>query len=113
MLAVTPDQCTLVPVVPGEITSQAGWQRGAAQRALPGVVRTLKSHGIRVSLFVDPTVEAVRFAAEVGADRVELYTEPFARQFEQGPTPASGRFAGLRGGGRRGARARARRQRGT
>ena len=84
MLAAKPDQCTLVPVVPGEITSQAGWQRGANSNHLPEVIRTLKSRGIRVSLFVDPTLEAVRFAAEVGADRVELYTEPFARQFERG-----------------------------
>jgi pyridoxine 5-phosphate synthase len=84
VLAVTPDQCTLVPVVPGEITSQAGWRRGAHSAQLPGVVRALKSQGVRVSLFVDPTIEAVRFAAEVGADRVELYTEPFARQFELG-----------------------------
>jgi pyridoxine 5-phosphate synthase len=87
VLAVMPDQCTLVPVVPGEITSQAGWQRGAQSAPLPAVVRMLKAHGIRVSLFVDPTVQAVRFAAEVGADRVELYTEPFARQFEQGAEP--------------------------
>ena len=85
VLAATPDQCTLVPVAPGEITSQAGWQRGAHSAPLPGVVRALKSHGIRVSLFVDPTVEAVRFAAEIGADRVELYTEPFAKAFEAGP----------------------------
>ncbi len=85
VLDVAPDQCTLVPVVPGEITSQAGWQRGAQSAALPGLVSRLKARGIRVSLFVDPMVEAVRFAAELGADRVELYTEPFARQFEQGP----------------------------
>ncbi len=84
VLAVTPDQCTLVPVVPGEITSQAGWQRGPTSRHLPEAVRALKSKGIRVSLFVDPTPEAVQFAAQAGADRIELYTEPFARQFEQG-----------------------------
>lgn len=85
VLAATPNQCTLVPVVPGEITSQAGWQRGVNSNHLPEVVHVLKSRGIRVSLFVDSTLEAVRFAAEVGADRVELYTEPFARQFAHGP----------------------------
>ena len=91
VLDVAPDQCTLVPVVPGEITSQAGWQRGEQSAALPGVVSRLKARGIRVSLFVDPMVEAVRFAAELGADRVELYTEPFARKFEQGPKQARSR----------------------
>jgi pyridoxine 5-phosphate synthase len=84
VLDVRPDQCTLVPVVPGEITSQAGWQRRAGE-SLPAVVAALKAAGIRVSLFVDPAIEAVRLAAEVGADRVELYTEPFARQFEHRP----------------------------
>jgi pyridoxine 5-phosphate synthase len=81
---VRPDQCTLVPVAPGEITSQAGWQRGAAADAIPGVVVRLHARGIRVSLFVDPTPEATRWAASTGADRVELYTEPFARAFEAG-----------------------------
>ena len=113
VLAVTPDQCTLVPVVPGEITSQAGWRRGAHSAQLPGVVRALKSHGVRVSLFVDPTVEAVRFAAEVGADRVELYTEPFARQFEQGTDAGERSLAALCGSSPRGARQRARCQRRT
>ncbi|MGE0450379.1 MAG: pyridoxine 5'-phosphate synthase [Vicinamibacterales bacterium] len=81
---VRPDQCTLVPVVPGEITSQAGWQRGAETARLPGVVRSMQQQGIRVSLFVDARDEAVDLAAELGADRVELYTEPYARAFERG-----------------------------
>jgi pyridoxine 5-phosphate synthase len=84
---VRPDQCTLVPVVPGEITSQAGWT-SATSSGLPEVVRDLKAHGIRVSVFIDPTEEAVRLAASVGADRVELYTEPYARAFERGPVEA-------------------------
>ena len=81
---VRPDQCTLVPVVPGEITSQAGWQPGPATEHLPGLIRDLKAWGVRVSLFVDPGPVPVRWAASVGADRVELYTEPFARAFERG-----------------------------
>jgi pyridoxine 5-phosphate synthase len=81
---VCPSQCTLVPVVPGEITSQTGWTGGLQAAGLPAAIATLKSRGIRVSLFVSPTDEAVRFASSLGADRVELYTEPFARAFERG-----------------------------
>lgn len=81
--AVRPDQCTLVPVAPGEITSQAGWRRDESSNRLPAVVRDLKSRGIRVSLFVDALRDPVRWAAELGADRIELYTEPFARAFER------------------------------
>jgi pyridoxine 5-phosphate synthase len=79
---VRPDQCTLVPVAPGEITSQGGWQPGSETERLPDVIANLKSQGIRVSLFVDAQPDPVHWAASVGADRVELYTEPFARAFE-------------------------------
>ncbi|OFW28619.1 MAG: pyridoxine 5'-phosphate synthase [Acidobacteria bacterium RIFCSPLOWO2_02_FULL_65_29] len=88
VLGVVPDQCTLVPVAPGEITSQAGWRQGPESTRLPAVVRQLASAGIRVSVFVDPDPSAIRFAAAVHADRVELYTEPFARAFERGPSEA-------------------------
>ena len=88
---VRPDQCTLVPVVPGEITSQAGWIAATAT-GLPGVVRELKALGIRVSLFVDPTEEAIRLASAAGADRVELYTEPYARAFERGRAAVGSSF---------------------
>jgi pyridoxine 5-phosphate synthase len=82
---VRPDQCTLVPVVPGEVTSQAGWQPGRedAER-LPEAIRRLHAAGVRVSLFVEASPAPIRWAASTGADRVELYTEPFARAFEQG-----------------------------
>src|SRR5580704_7389260 len=76
---VRPDQCTLVPVVAGEVTSQAGWQPGPQTDALPEVIRDLKARGVRVSVFVDAQPDAVHWAASVGADRVELFTEPFAR----------------------------------
>lgn len=82
--AVKPTQCTLVPVKPGEITSQAGWSPHTPRVEMAAVVRGLQSDGIRVSLFVDPGEAPIRWAAEVGADRVELYTEPFARAFERG-----------------------------
>src|SRR5262249_2478889 len=90
---VRPDQCTLVPVVPGEITSQAGWTAGSDAAHLPALIADLKSRGVRISVFVDPTPEAIHLAASVGADRVELYTEPYARAFERGPEPVQASFA--------------------
>ena len=80
--ASRPDQCTLVPVHPGEITSQAGWSSDTPKASIERAISDLRSDGIRVSLFVDPEEQPVRWAAEVGADRVELYTEPFARAFQ-------------------------------
>jgi pyridoxine 5-phosphate synthase len=81
VLQVRPDQCTLVPVMPGEITSQAGWPAGTPVPELEGVIRQLRGAGVRVSLFVDPEPRAVAWAHALGADRIELYTEPFARAF--------------------------------
>ena len=91
--AVKPDQCTLVPVHPGEITSQAGWSPKAPRDTIRRVVSDLRAAGVRVSLFVDPEEAPVRWAAEMGADRVELYTEPFARAFERGEPSARESFA--------------------
>ena len=79
-LELRPTQLTLVPVQPGEITSAAGWQPGAE----PELTRVIEqAHGVdtRVSVFVDPDLDAVRWAADLGADRIELFTEPFARAF--------------------------------
>jgi pyridoxine 5-phosphate synthase len=81
---VRPDQCTLVPVAPGEVTSQAGWMPGIQTKGLAEVIREFRSQGVRISVFVDARPESIRWAASVGADRVELYTEPFARAFEAG-----------------------------
>jgi pyridoxine 5-phosphate synthase len=88
---VAPDQCTLVPVRPGEITSQAGWPPNDRSAFLGHVVTRLKSAGIRVSVFIDPEPVAVRWAAAQGADRIELYTEPFAAAFARGE--GEGRFS--------------------
>ena len=93
VLAVKPNQCTLVPVFPGEITSQAGWPVETPQDSLAGVIGAIKAAGVRVSLFVDPEPAAIRWAKSIGADRVELYTEPFARAFERGPVAAEASFA--------------------
>src|SRR5207237_6361210 len=81
---IRPTQVTLVPVTPGEITSQAGWPSSTPIEFLSRVVTDLKALGIRVSIFVNPVADAVRWAATVGGDRVELYTEPFARAFGAG-----------------------------
>jgi pyridoxine 5-phosphate synthase len=84
---IRPTQCTLVPVEPGEVTSQAGWSAEEG-RAIGDAVDRLRASGVRVSLFVDPEEAPIRWAAGMGADRVELYTEPFARAFERGPDEA-------------------------
>ena len=78
---VRPWQCTLVPVKPGEITSEAGWSPDTSAAQMQTIVSGLQGAGVRVSLFVDPDAAAVEWAAEMGADRIELYTEPFARAF--------------------------------
>ncbi|MCC7125450.1 MAG: pyridoxine 5'-phosphate synthase [Acidobacteria bacterium] len=93
VLRVRPDQCTLVPVLPGEITSQAGWTADTPADAIGDVVRRFRDEGIRVSIFVDPEDAAIEWARQLGADRVELYTEPFARAFESGPAAAEASFA--------------------
>ena len=89
---VRPDQCTLVPVRAGEITSQAGWPPDTPADAMQTVVRDLQRAGIRVSLFVDPEAASIRWAASLGADRVELYTEPYARAHASGQTAARESF---------------------
>lgn len=93
VLAVRPDQCTLVPVKEGEITSQAGWPVTTSADALGGIVRRLQGEGIRVSLFVDPVDASIRWAKTIGGDRVELYTEPFAKAFAQGEQAGRDSFA--------------------
>jgi len=90
---VRPDQCTLVPVVPGEVTSNHGWRPGAGSEGLAESIATLQAAGIRVSVFVEPDPVAIDLAASVRADRVELYTEPFARAFELGLDEAKRSFA--------------------
>jgi pyridoxine 5-phosphate synthase len=77
---IRPDQATLVPVLQNEITSQAGWG-DQANAQLKQHVAALKSDGIRVSVFIDPTPDAVKWAKDLGADRVELFTGPFAHAF--------------------------------
>lgn len=84
VLETRPDQCTLVPVTPGEITSHAGWSADTSPERLTAIVRRLQMDGIRVSIFVDPFEAPIRWAKHLGANRVELYTEPFAKDFSKG-----------------------------
>ncbi|MBW8039289.1 MAG: pyridoxine 5'-phosphate synthase [Planctomycetes bacterium] len=76
-----PDQATLVPDAPGANTSDHGWNMQQNKERLEPVIKEIKDLGIRVSLFMDPDNAGIRMAKEIGADRVELYTEPYARAF--------------------------------
>jgi pyridoxine 5-phosphate synthase len=78
---VRPTQCTLVPDAPDVLTSHEGWNLRGNIRWLGDVIRRLQDHGIRTSLFMDPDPEQVRRAKELGTDRIELYTERYARMF--------------------------------
>jgi pyridoxine 5-phosphate synthase len=79
--AARPQQCTLVPDEAAQATSDHGWDLRASGAQLRPVIAELKSLGVRVSLFMDPAPDAMRAARELGADRVELYTESFARAY--------------------------------
>lgn len=87
--AVQPDQLTLVPVREGEVTSQAGWPADTPREDLEWIIADAQSTGMRVALFVDPQPEPIRWAAALGADRVELFTEPYAQAFAKGDDEAS------------------------
>lgn len=80
---VKPAQTTLVPDKPDAITSSAGWDTVSQHDFLKPIVAALKSYGVRVSIFVDPNPDMVKGAALLGADRIELYTEPYAANFHQ------------------------------
>lgn len=89
VVRVRPHQCTLVPVRPGEITSEAGWQPARDGELLRPTIVRLHAVGVRVSLFVEADLAAIDWAAELGADRIELYTEPYARAHARGEGEAS------------------------
>ncbi len=81
VLKTVPTQVTLVPDAADAITSNAGWDTRRNLGYLQGICRMFKDAGIRVSIFVDPVVEMVQYAAETGCDRIELYTEAYARDY--------------------------------
>ena len=92
VLAVRPEQVTLVPDVLGAITSNAGWDTIKNKSKLKELVNIYKSEGIRVSIFVDANPEMIEAAAETGTDRVELYTESYATDYSENPEKAISDF---------------------
>lgn len=88
VLCVRPAQVTLVPDAPGAITSNAGWDVVTNSDFLAGLVQRFNEAGIRVSIFVDPDPEQIRAAAATGAQRVELYTKPYADIYPADPRRA-------------------------
>ncbi|MGK4003068.1 pyridoxine 5'-phosphate synthase [Sorangium sp. So ce1036] len=83
-LELRPTQCTLVPVTPGELTSHRGWDVARWRFLLQPVVKRLKEEGIRTSLFVEADPAVVPVVADLGADRIEIYTGPYAQAFDRG-----------------------------
>ena len=84
VLANKPSQVTLVPDALGQLTSNHGWNTIEHAAYLKEMIAVFKNAGIRVSIFVDPVVEMIEGAKAVGTDRIELYTESFAKQFAVG-----------------------------
>lgn len=84
VLEVKPNQVTLVPDTLGQLTSDHGWDTVRNQDYLQNMISVFKKAGIRVSIFVDPLLEMVEGAAKTGTDRIELYTEQYAREFAEG-----------------------------
>jgi pyridoxine 5-phosphate synthase len=88
VLDVLPHQVTLVPDARDQLTSNHGWDTRAHLAKLSTIIQRFKSVGIRVSVFVDADPVMVEYAAKAGADRVELYTGPYAELYEQNPQAA-------------------------
>lgn len=88
VVRVKPSQVTLVPDAPDAITSSAGWDVEANMEFLSEIVDTLREAGIRSSIFIDPVPAQVIAAAKAGADRVELYTKPYADRYPSNPEDA-------------------------
>ncbi|MBR1928279.1 MAG: pyridoxine 5'-phosphate synthase [Paludibacteraceae bacterium] len=93
VLQVKPKQVTLVPDAHDQITSNHGWDTRAHLNYLTPIVETFKKAGIRVSIFVDAQPQMVEYAKLAGADRVELYTGPYAEIFENSPSEAIKRYS--------------------
>ncbi len=86
---VKPTQCTLVPDSPDTFTSDQGWDAAKDAQRLAPIIDELKQLGIRVSLFMDADPAQIQRISELGADRIELYTEPYAAAFAQGNVEAA------------------------
>lgn len=92
VLRVRPEQVTLVPDPPGALTSDSGWDVPAHHAFLAETVQRLHEAGIRASIFTGTDAQIIRAAADVGADRVELYTKPYADNFATDPEAAVAPF---------------------
>ena len=90
---IRPTQVTLVPDAEGVLTSNAGWDTVKNQEYLCDVVNEFKACGIRVSIFIDANPQMIEMAAKTGTDRVELYTESYAREYPMGREMAIAPFA--------------------
>lgn len=88
VMEVVPEQLTLVPDSPHVLTSNAGWDTIKHADFLKDIIQTAQAKGIRVSLFMDPVKEFIYKAADLGADRIELYTGPYAEHFSINPQEA-------------------------
>jgi pyridoxine 5-phosphate synthase len=84
VLKTKPAQVTLVPDALGQLTSNHGWNTLTHKDYLTSIIAIFKTAGIRTSIFVDPVIEMVEGAAATGTDRIELYTESYAKAFENG-----------------------------
>jgi pyridoxine 5-phosphate synthase len=84
VLATKPHQVTLVPDVLNQLTSDHGWDTIHEQDYLKEIIAVFKNAGMRVSIFVDPSIEMIQAAATAGTDRIELYTESYAKEFAKG-----------------------------
>ena len=83
VLAAKPDQVTLVPDTSGQITSNHGWDAIRYSEYLKSIIPVFKKAGIRVSIFIDPVIAMIEAAADTGTDRIELYTEAYAKKFHE------------------------------
>ncbi len=88
VLSIQPTQVTLVPDAEDAITSNAGWDILKHKTFLKETIADFKAAGIRTSIFIDPVIEMVEGAKEVGTDRIELYTEAYAKNYQQSPEQA-------------------------
>jgi pyridoxine 5-phosphate synthase len=89
VLATKPAQVTLVPDAQNQLTSDHGWDTISEHAYLTDIIQVFKAAGIRVSIFVDPNIELVNGASKTGTDRIELYTEAYARAFAKGNKEAA------------------------
>jgi pyridoxine 5-phosphate synthase len=92
VLKVKPAQVTLVPDPPGVLTSNAGWDALTHKAFLIDIIKEFKKSKIRTSVFIDADPDMIRHAAETGTDRVELYTESYAKEFPENPGKAIANF---------------------